>query len=93
MNVDFIKQVGKNNVSIQDLRNAIPAHCFKPTLVKSFFYLFRDLALVAGLVTAAVKFIPLIESPLLLYPVWALYGWAQGLVCTGLWVSGGATTL
>ena len=55
--------------------------------MKSFFYLFRDLALAAGLMTAAFNWIPLIQSPLLRYSVWALYGWVQGLIMTGIWVS------
>ncbi|KAL9123710.1 MAG: hypothetical protein Q9217_006886 [Psora testacea] len=85
-----IVQGGKvsNNINVQDLRNAIPAYCFKPTLAKSFFYLFRDLILVSGLMTAAFKFIPLIENPLLRYSTWGLYGWVQGLAMTGIWVIG-----
>ena len=37
--------------------------------------------------TAAFKFVPLIENPLLRYGTWALYGWLQGLAMTGVWVS------
>lgn len=80
------KKVGKN-VSVQDLRNAVPDYCFKPLLMKSCFYLIRDLALASGLMIAAFNLIPLIQSPLLRYSVWALYGWVQGLVMTGIWVS------
>ncbi len=69
------------------MRNAIPDYCFKPSLTKSFFYLFRDLALVSGLMTAAFKFIPLMENAWLRYLTWALYGWVQGLAMTGIWVS------
>ena len=36
---------------------------------------------------AAFNFIPLIQNPLIRYSVWALYGWVQGLVMTGIWVS------
>lgn len=82
----IVKQKAGKDVSIQDLRNAIPDYCFKPSLMKSFFYLFRDLAMASGLMLAAFNFIPLIQSPLLRYSVWALYGWLQGLIMTGIWV-------
>ena len=36
---------------------------------------------------AAFNFIPLVQNPLIRYSVWALYGWVQGLVMTGIWVS------
>ncbi|KEY65435.1 hypothetical protein S7711_08569 [Stachybotrys chartarum IBT 7711] len=73
---------------IQTIRNAIPAHCFQPSLVTSFYYVFRDLTMVAGLAYAALTYIPAIPDPLYRGVAWMLYGWLQGLVCTGVWILG-----
>ncbi|CAM1501307.1 Fc.00g104690.m01.CDS01 [Cosmosporella sp. VM-42] len=73
---------------IQTIKNTIPAHCFEPSLVTSFYYVFRDLTMVAGLAWAALTFIPTIEDPLYRMAVWMAYGFVQGLICTGVWILG-----
>jgi bifunctional Delta-12/omega-3 fatty acid desaturase len=72
--------------SIKALREAIPPHCFKPSLWTSCSYLLRDMVLVAGLAWAAVRYIPLVEDPLGRAAAWGLYGFVQGLFFTGLWI-------
>jgi hypothetical protein len=42
--------------------------------------------MVAAAVTAAIIYIPQIETHLIRYAAWAIYGYAMGLVGTGLWV-------
>ncbi|MCJ1247729.1 hypothetical protein MMC30_004944 [Trapelia coarctata] len=76
------------NVGVQDLRKAIPAHCFKPSYGLSFWYLFRDFLVVGVLMTAAFLYIPKIPLPLLRYAAWAVYGYIQGEQMTGIWVIG-----
>lgn len=39
--------------TLQDLRNAIPAHCWEKNTVRSFGYLALDVAIVFGLAAAA----------------------------------------
>ncbi|TAE56712.1 MAG: fatty acid desaturase [Nostocales cyanobacterium] len=39
--------------TLQDLRNAIPAECFEPSVAKSLYYFFRDVAIIAGLYALA----------------------------------------
>ncbi|KAH7309152.1 fatty acid desaturase [Stachybotrys elegans] len=73
---------------IQTIRNAIPAHCFEPSLVTSYYYVFRDLAMVAGLVWAALTYIPAIPDPIYRGIAWMVYGYVQGLVCVGVWILG-----
>ena len=70
--------------SIGTLRKAIPAHCFERSLVKSSAYLAADLAGVA-LLFACSTLIPSAPTAAR-WVLWPAYWWAQGSVCTGLWV-------
>ncbi|GKT66065.1 delta fatty acid desaturase [Colletotrichum tofieldiae] len=87
-----VEKPQKNNEpvfpDIQTIRDAIPAHCFEPSLVTSFYYVFRDLTMVAGLVWAALTYIPSIQDPIFRATAWMVYGFVQGLVCTGVWILG-----
>ena len=73
-------------VGIKELRKAIPEHCFKPSYWISFSYLFRDLAAISLLLFAAFTYVPKIDDPVARWSAWALYGYVQGLLFTGLWV-------
>ncbi|KAF2762577.1 delta-12 fatty acid desaturas-like protein [Pseudovirgaria hyperparasitica] len=74
--------------AVDDLRKAIPAHCFKPLYRYAFYYTVRDLVLATTLCAVAFLYIPQIPNALLRTSAWLLYGYAQGLVLTGLWVLG-----
>lgn len=39
--------------TLQDVRNAIPAHCFEPSIPKSLSYFFLDISVIAGLYAIA----------------------------------------
>lgn len=71
---------------IQAIRDAIPAHCFEPSTLTSMGYVVRDVAMVSALVWAALTYIPQIADPLWRTAAWMAYGYAQGLVCTGIWI-------
>ncbi|KAF7548516.1 hypothetical protein G7046_g8657 [Stylonectria norvegica] len=73
---------------IQTIKNAIPAHCFEPSLFTSFYYVFRDLTVIGALGWAALTFIPAINDPVYRMAAWMAYGFVQGLFCTGLWIMG-----
>ncbi|RSL85262.1 hypothetical protein CEP52_016198 [Fusarium oligoseptatum] len=73
---------------IKTIKDAIPAHCFQPSLFTSFYYVFRDYAMVATLVWAALTYIPSIPDQRLRVAAWMVYGFVQGLVCTGVWILG-----
>lgn len=73
---------------IKTIKDAIPAHCFQPSLVTSYYYVFRDLTMVSALVWAALTFIPSIPDPYLRVTAWMVYGFVQGLICTGIWILG-----
>lgn len=73
-------------VGIQELRKAIPKHCFQPSYRLSVWYLFRDLLLAAITMEAAHVYIPHIATPVFRFGAWAAYGYFEGLVMTGIWV-------
>eukprot|EP00798_Chlamydomonas_sp_ICE-L_P013683 gene13683-19572_t len=66
--------------TLQDMRNAIPAHCWEKNSTKSMAYLARDLAVVAGL---AVGF-----SALNAWWAWPAYWFMQGTMFWSLFVVG-----
>lgn len=82
------KSVEPEFPDIQTIRNAIPAHCFEASLWTSFYYVFRDLTMVSALVWAALTYIPTIQDPIARVSAWMVYGFVQGLVCTGVWILG-----
>ncbi|OZJ04353.1 Delta(12) fatty acid desaturase [Bifiguratus adelaidae] len=70
--------------TIKEIRDAIPAHCFKRDTLRSFSYVVHDLAIVAALGYAAT-FID--QTPAQAQSIlWPMYWIAQGIVATGIWV-------
>jgi hypothetical protein len=77
----------KRMVTIEDLRRAIPSHCFKPSYAKSLSFLVRDLAVISAFGLVAWFYIPHGQHTYARYIAWVFYGYMQGLAFTGLWVS------
>lgn len=75
-----------STVTIPQLREAIPRHCFERSTTRSIAYLVRDLALITALAWSAFTFIPTIQSTPARLILWQAYGFLQGLVGTGLWI-------
>lgn len=72
--------------TLKTIRDAIPPHCFKRSLLTSMYHLFCDLTLIASLGYLA-SFISSSNLPQWAhYMLWPLYWAAQGSVMTGLWV-------
>jgi len=85
------------DLSVKDLLSAIPSHCFKRSAIRSFSYVVYDFVLVAGIYKTATYLDAFINPEQLSLPhsslysfarftLWSLYGFAVGLVMTGLWV-------
>jgi acyl-lipid omega-3 desaturase len=66
--------------TLQDIRQAIPAHCFKRSAIRSLSYFFRDVAIVVGLYVLAFQL-----DSWLFFPVFWL---AQGTMFWALFVVG-----
>ncbi|KAJ7250080.1 delta-12 fatty acid desaturase protein [Mycena haematopus] len=85
-------------LSIKELLDAIPAHCFKRSALKSSMYTLWHLSVIGAIfkaTTYADTFInpetfttyPLVY-PLARFVLWSLYGFWAGLFGTGIWVIG-----
>jgi omega-6 fatty acid desaturase (delta-12 desaturase) len=71
--------------TVGDVKKAIPPHCFKRSVVKSFSYLIYDIVVATALYYIATTFIPTLPH-LLPYLAWPIYGFVQGCILTGVWV-------
>ena len=74
------------DITIKMIRDAIPAHCYESSYLRSYGYVFRDLACLATTFYIFHNYTPLIPSYPLRCIAWALYTFLQGLFGTGIWV-------
>ncbi|KAM6552052.1 hypothetical protein CsatB_001860 [Cannabis sativa] len=73
--------------TLSQIKKAIPPHCFKRSLLRSFSYLFHDLLLASLFYYVATSYFHLLPNhPLALYLAWPLYWIFQGCVCFAIWV-------
>lgn len=71
---------------VKTIRSWIPQHCFEPSVLISMTYVVRDYAEAFGLGYLALTYIPQIQDSMLRTAAWIVYGYVQGLVCTGIWI-------
>ncbi|KAF8177997.1 delta-12 fatty acid desaturase protein [Pholiota molesta] len=87
------------DIPIKDLLDAIPAHCFKRSAIKSSVYIFWDLFVWVASYRATRYLDSFITPETFSLPhpslytaasfsIWALYSFWTGLFATGLWVIG-----
>jgi len=77
--------------TIKELRDAIPAHCFDRSLLKSSAYLVVDLILISAFLFVGHYFNNYISqntSWIVAFAFWSLLWFAQGAVMTGVWIIG-----
>jgi omega-6 fatty acid desaturase (delta-12 desaturase) len=74
------------NYTMQQIRAAIPPHCFHPSTLRSLSYVVRDFTLVGILVYVAATYIKFIPDANLRFFAWAAYTVCQGMVGTGIWI-------
>ncbi|KAI3742347.1 hypothetical protein L1987_60027 [Smallanthus sonchifolius] len=73
--------------SLSDLKKAIPAHCFKRSIIRSSYYVVHDLVITYAFYFLANTYIHLLPAPLA-YIAWLVYWFCQASILTGLWVIG-----
>ena len=74
--------------SIQDIRNAIPRHCYERSAARGLFYVARDIVSLATTFYIFHTYVTpeTVPSTAVRGGLWALYTFIQGLFGTGLWV-------
>ncbi|XP_068651747.1 delta(12)-fatty-acid desaturase FAD2-like [Aristolochia californica] len=72
--------------TVGQIKKAIPPHCFRRSVLRSFSYVIYDLAIVTLLYLFASYMIPLIPSGHLRLVAWGVYWVMQGCFLTGVWV-------
>lgn len=74
--------------TIKQIYDAIPKHCFERSAATGLYYVFRDLALLAGTFYLFHNYVTpeTIASKPVRTGLWTLYTFLQGLFGTGLWV-------
>nr|ABC00769.1 delta-12 fatty acid acetylenase [Crepis alpina] len=73
--------------TVSDLKQAIPPHCFKRSVIRSSYYIVHDAIIAYIFYFLADKYIPILPAPLA-YLAWPLYWFCQASILTGLWVIG-----
>lgn len=73
--------------TIKEIRDAIPAHCFRRDTFRSLTYVLHDFAIIGALFWAAT-YIDQVPNVYLRILLWPLYWIVQGIVGTGVWVIG-----
>jgi omega-6 fatty acid desaturase (delta-12 desaturase) len=72
--------------TMKEIHDAIPPHCFKPSVLRSMAYVVRDYFYLSTLIYLAVTFIPLLPNVYLRFAAWVAYTTVQGFVFTGIWI-------
>nr|AAD55982.1 delta-12 desaturase [Amylomyces rouxii] len=75
------------NFTIKEIRDAIPAHCFRRDTFRSFTHVLHDIIIMPILAIGA-SYIDSIPNTYARIALWPLYWIAQGIVGTGVWVIG-----
>ncbi|KAI7888705.1 delta-12 fatty acid desaturase [Mucor mucedo] len=75
------------NFTIKEIRDAIPAHCFRRDTFRSFTHVLHD-AIIMGILAGLASYIDTIPNVYARVVLWPLYWIAQGVVGTGVWVIG-----
>lgn len=75
------------NFTIKEIRDAIPAHCFRRDTFRSFTHVLHDIIIMSILAIGA-SYIDSIPNTYARIALWPLYWIAQGIVGTGVWVIG-----
>jgi omega-6 fatty acid desaturase (delta-12 desaturase) len=76
----------KDLPTIPELKAAIPAHCFKYSVVTSLSLVVRDACVIGAIGYAGWNYLPFDDISALGYVAWNAYWFAMGAALTGWWV-------
>ncbi|EGR34116.1 hypothetical protein IMG5_023400 [Ichthyophthirius multifiliis] len=76
---------GEREITLSDIKDAIPAHLFKRSELRFFISVFNSVSLTLLTAYIAHKVIPLQLS---YTPLWLLYGIINGTIAVGIWILG-----
>lgn len=74
------------DLTIKQILDGVPPECYERRLVESFYYVFRDIAVIGAMMYVANTFIPLIPNQFLRGVAWLSYAITLSLPYTGIWV-------
>lgn len=81
--------ISRPQFTLKELRDAIPAHCFERSMLKSFGYLGLDLLYISTLLFCAYVLLERESLPFYYRQVgYLIYWFLQGSVFLGAWVLG-----
>ncbi|KAL2795025.1 fatty acid desaturase-domain-containing protein [Aspergillus keveii] len=83
--ISLTKGEQKEELTLKEIRDAIPAHCFNRSLFISCAYVVRDFIYAGILFYLALQIDHLPSLPLRVL-AWILYGFFQGCTGTGIWI-------
>jgi omega-6 fatty acid desaturase (delta-12 desaturase) len=83
-NAEWARSYTHPTFTLKQVRDCVPAHCFKRDTLRSLSHVFIDLTMVSILASGAlhISVLPPVAQPF----AWVAYWICQGVVCTGLWV-------
>jgi len=71
--------------TMKEIHDAIPAHCFRPSVLRSMAYVVRDFVYFSVLIYAS-SYISLLPNVFARGLAWTAYTGVQGMVMTGIWI-------
>ncbi|KAI0007582.1 fatty acid desaturase-domain-containing protein [Xylariaceae sp. FL0662B] len=72
--------------TMKQIYDAIPAHCFQPSIPRSLAYVVRDYLYLGGLMYATYTYVPMLPSAYLRAVCYGLYTVLAGMIMTGIWI-------
>jgi omega-6 fatty acid desaturase (delta-12 desaturase) len=70
--------------TMKQIYDAIPAHCFQPSVFRGLAYVVRDYLYLGVLVYGTYIYVPMIPSPYLRAVCYFLYTVLSGMIMTGI---------
>lgn len=72
--------------TMKDIYDAIPPHCFKPSISRGLAYVVRDYFYLVVLIHTTHRYTPLIPSAHLRAVIYGLCTILEGMIMTGIWI-------